>query len=169
MLCGDYKHRAVDFMKSKYSKIEDDITFWLRFVHEAGVMHCDIRYQNIVRIPNQQHFFHRVANYVSPLSIQLSSNHEWQLIDFSFGHLLVGDKSIESDTKGGFTSSATKYHATVNLTIHKNTGQYISGGNTLHRVGKKCAGNNFEYTWMVGDDYEMMMRALSIISMKELL
>jgi hypothetical protein len=158
MHCGDYSldgHSEVYNEKEllmKYSQIRGDLSFWLELIHNAGVLHRDLRLPNILRFKSTLRTFvhHHVAVSNESGSTQREvhadpEEGEWQLIDFNVSACLERGAS------------------TADTLLKKSEAQFKYGGWRLHRKGRKMEGDSFVYEWSQIDDMEMLMKTLSDI------
>jgi hypothetical protein len=159
MHCGDYSHdghsevyHGKELLK-RYSKLHSDLFLWLELIHNAGVLHRDLRLPNILRFKSSSRTFvhHRVAassestSASTHIEVHANPEGEWQLIDFNVSACLQGGAS------------------TADTVLKKSEAQFKYGGWRLCREGNSMEDDPFHYQWSMIDDLEMLTKTLSDI------
>lgn len=160
MRCADYAglHRdAYADVSNRVVGVQES----LRKFHEAGVLHCDLRPQNMMYFPQKQLCGAAGNEIVLP--------NGWQLVDLSLGGLGSFDARTNLCTAVAAISIASsppvkKFH--VRITIYKMSGQYMDAGISVVKAGKCTDKSEFEYTWTLDDDHEMLMATILKLAIK---
>jgi hypothetical protein len=143
MHCGDLYCRPDS---NSLSSLMDGVTYWLNLYHDAGVLHRDIRFNNMVRFSNvPSHYTPSIIESADNKAVTEATCLQWQLIDFNTACCLAEDRSE------------------VKTILQRNSSQYLRAGWLVKRTAKQSEDSEttFKYSWRKYDDIQMLVDCFS--------
>jgi hypothetical protein len=137
MRCGEYKQPLAYRNREVKKRAADCCAWWMRIIHQAGVIHRDIRMRNVVEFRSwfRPYSVNGDYKYVLPQGEDMTQScYEWQLIDLGLG--------CSADNKDA-------------IIINTKSGQYYGAGVSVRNKG--TGRREFSYRWGVHDDFEMLL------------
>jgi hypothetical protein len=130
---SDVAHRS----KLLGSLIADSGT-WMERIHAAGLLHCDVRWRNILYFPalTVENRSDQVVGKTAKVSLQAEPG--FQIVDFGLGAIL----------RDGATA--------IRRTVDKRTGQFANAGQRLKECADSVSTETFKFDWMAWDDRDML-------------
>jgi hypothetical protein len=167
--------RCADVGAEPGLKMFADAQEWLRHIHDAGVLHCDLKFQNMLLFRSfetafgeatKQYRFHTLID--SAMLNKLDDG--WQIVDFGASYACEANAKARKARQPS-PSPAAAYNADAPVipfslplavvSIVKDSGQYLTAGKRIRRSGASVqSGHAFEVQWSVEDDWDMFCMAV---------